>query len=343
MPYKRGRYWVGQVRKGREKKQKLFKKKEKAIEWEVEEKGVDWLTPTTSSNPTVLQWVNKYLEFAEARFTKKVFSEKRHIFKRFLKAVNPELKCSRLATRTALDYFRTQAETRSGHASNKERKNLLAAWHWGQRYLGLAGPNPFLTDKFPEQRRRRYIPPEGDYWKVVNGCEGQDRVMLVTFLHTAGRRGEVFRLRWEDVDFGLGQVRLGTRKRVDGSMEFDWVPMTKELEGELKGHRNQSEWVFPNPATGGADPYQERGKWMRRVCDEVGVKRFGLHAIRHLTASILADADVPLTTIQRILRHRSPRTTEVYLHGIRSMRESMRVLERRGKVVKIGKVVGKNE
>jgi len=165
--------------------------------------------------------------------------------------------------------------------------------------------------------------------------------MLLTALHTAGRRGEIYRLRWEDVDFGTSALRLGTRKRVDGSMEYDWIPMTDELYHALLAHKqgSASEWVFPNPRTG--DPYQERGKFMRQLCADAGVKRFGFHAIRHLTASILDSHGVPLTDIQRILRHRRRTTTERYVHEIRSLRTSLKVLERRGKVTYVAHKVGK--
>jgi integrase len=68
------------------------------------------------------------------------------------------------------------------------------------------------------------------------------------------------------------------------------------------------------------------GKWMRRLCDEAKVKRFGLHAIRHLTASILAKANVPMVDIQAVLRHKKLSTTERHIGRIDSLRPSLEVL-----------------
>ena len=100
-------------------------------------------------------------------------------------------------------------------------------------------------------------------------------------------------------------------------MEYDWLPLTGELYQELadwKEEQGGGEFVFPNPETG--RPWFERGKWMRRLCRKAGVKPFGIHAIRHLTASILADSGEPIAKIQRILRHKRQATTERYLHQL---------------------------
>jgi integrase len=73
--------------------------------------------------------------------------------------------------------------------------------------------------------------------------------MLLAYLHLAARRNELFQLRWEDVDFGEAKVRLHTRKRQDGSLEYDWLPLTDELYNArlLQKQVCCSEWVFPNP------------------------------------------------------------------------------------------------
>jgi integrase len=236
---------------------------------------------------------------------------------------------SEMGPRLALKYLQKQTEERSGYAANKERKNLLAAWNWGIKYLVFPAPNPFLVDKFPEQRHNRYVSPEDDFWKVYDVVEGQDKVMLLAYLQLAARRSELFRLRWEDVDFAKGEIRLTTRKRLGGSLEEDWLPMLDELHNALLRHRqiNKSEWVFPDPKTGA--PYLYRQHWMKRLCASVGVRHFGLHAIRHLTASILANEGVPVIVIQGILRHKNSNTTQRYLHRLSELKTALTALSQR--------------
>ncbi len=59
------------------------------------------------------------------------------------------------------------------------------------------------------------------------------------------------------------------------------------------------------------------------------MRPFGLHAIRHLTASILANEGLPLITIQAILRHKSAHVTQRYLHQLRELRTALKVLSQR--------------
>lgn len=141
----------------------------------------------------------------------------------------------------------------------------------------------------------------------------QDQVMFFTYLHLTARKSELFALRWEDVDFSEQKARLYTRKRQDGSLDYDWLPLNPDLCDALLVHRQSAkmEWIFPDPNT--EMPYQYRIHLMERLCKRAGVQKFGFHAIRHLTASILANSNVPMVDIQAILRHKNLATTERYI------------------------------
>jgi hypothetical protein len=156
VPYKRGHKWVAEVRRNGKRKQAIFSSKMEAQAWEVEwrkKPKEDWEESATTTEYSLLDWANEYLNVAQTRFTVKVYDEKRFIFKRFFKQVNPHLSVSALMALQALNYLEQQAKARSGYAANKERKNLVAAWNWGIKYMGLPALNPFLVEKFPEQRQ----------------------------------------------------------------------------------------------------------------------------------------------------------------------------------------------
>lgn len=334
MPYKRKKKnkveWIADVMKQGRRFYKIFNTKTEALAWESEVRKApveDLMTPSESLK--LIEWATQYLEYSSVKFSSCTFGEKKAIFKRFFKEINPSLAVESLKPVQVLNYLRKQATKRSGYAANKERKNLLAAWNWGIKYLSLPSPNPCLTERFPEERQNRYVPPESDFWKVYEVVEGQDKVMLLAYLHLAARRSELYRLKWDDVDFAGQKVRIGTRKRAGGSLEYDWLPMTDELFNAMIVHRQnaETEWVFPNLDNG--KPFKVRQKYMKRLCQAAGVKHFGLHAIRHLTASILAQEDVPMVTIQRILRHKQLTTTERYIRGLEPVRPALEILSGR--------------
>jgi integrase len=303
-------------------------------------------------------WAKVYLDAAKARFTAKTYDEKRLMFKqRFFKEISPILPVSLLKPADVMAFIIKQKEDRSGYAANKDRKNLVAAWNWGMKYMKppLPGPNPCLVDRMPEIRNPRYVPPEEDFWKVYEKAEGQDKVMLLAFLHLAGRRGEIFRLTWEDVDWGNSRVRLWTRKRMGGAYEYDWLPMTTELRKSLMRWWEQrpikdSPYVFLSidelecNRENYGNPFKYRQHFMRKLCDDVKVKRFGFHSIRHLTASILYHLGYGVAVIQSILRHKSPSTTEKYLRnlGLEHVREALEDLpHKKGEILEFRPTVQK--
>ena len=301
----------------------------------------------------LLDFAEDYLDDVERRFTKKTYEEKKYAFKSLLSSISPDTPVEDISPADALKYLQKQADTRSGYAANRDRKNLSAAWNWGRKFLkGFPDiPNPFLAvDRFPEERTPRYIPPEEDFWKVLDIADGQDAVMLQVFLYLAARRSEVFNLTWSDVDFDNNRVRLWTKKRVGGSREPDWLPMTSELrailmnwwqEREVKNHTHVFLCLEKTPFCQEyyGQPFRQRRHFMKRLCKRAGVKPFGFHAIRHLTASILYSRGEYVATIQSVLRHKNPNTTARYLHslGLEHTREALEGLSRDTKVVPLRK------
>ena len=277
----------------------------------------------------LLEWANAYLDFCKSRFIRNTYQEKVHAFRLLFRSVPADTPVKSLTPAQVLAHFSGAAcSDRSGNARNRYRKNLIAAWNWGIRYLpGFPVDNPFLVDRFAETRHPRYVPPLSDFWAVLACAETrQDHVFLLAYLYLAARRSELFRLRLEDLDFPRRRLRLGTKKRLDGSLEYNWLPIADALLPVLSDHVAglSGPWVFPNPRT--AKPYVDRNKWMNRLCGKAGVRPFGLHAIRHLTASLLADQNIPLVQIQQILRHKRLTTTERYVRSLCEGRAAVEAL-----------------
>ena len=299
-------------------KTKVFQTKQEAKKWEATQEAETW-ADQSSMTPTVffLDVMNAYADMSQERFARKTISEKMLAIRYLFSSIPGDAKPEEITPTLAQQALRNIALSSSGNVANKARKNLVSAWEWGKKYYGLPAVNPFReVEKFPADQKPRYVPPEDDFWKAHAAASPQDQVFLLFMLHTGARRAEVFRLRWDDVDFSGNKIRLGTRKTAHGGMEYAWVPMTTELHSVLAGHRlkSRSVYVFTDQETG--EPYASRQHFMERLCKRAGVKHFGFHAIRHLSATILAYEGLDIPTVQSVLRHKNPNTTARYIKSL---------------------------
>jgi integrase len=349
---KKKRY-VGSVMVNGKRKEKWFPDASKtsqraAVAWETEEQGrLQQLESQTDTQSLTIQgWINEYMDDVLRReLSKKTYAEKRSAFIRLVQKANispskPVDGIDRYLVKKHLDKMVDSGL--SGYAANKDRKNLGAAWKWGSQNIRdwPVAQNPFhAIPKYPERRSPRYVPTDADFWKFTDHLEAraqsgepeavQDYVMHQVFLHLAARRGEVFRLKRQDLDFDQDRIRLWTRKRKGSQLEYDWLPMPaglragilRWLEIRLKlPVKTDHVFICLEKKTFCTEyylgPFALRRHFMTRMCKELQISPFGYHAIRHFTASHLFAKGYSVHIIQTILRHKSPSTTEKYLRNI---------------------------
>jgi integrase len=288
---------------------------------------------------------NEYLDYCQVRYSASTYSEKRTLgrrFLRFLNGVGPDdpglnllsFEISSVTAKHIQDFMMLRAEAKSKNNANVARKNLHSFWEWAGKVHGIQ-PNPVsIMDKFPHQRKAQYVPMEADILKVLMSCDRKERAFLNCYLQTAARRSSVFRWKWgEDVDFHLKQVRIGSRKTADGSMQYIWLPMTKELHEDLQWWRvNRQHRDSPYVWTVSEGPYEGqpftyRHKFLKGLCKRAGVREIHFHDLRRYAATKLAASGVSMTLIQRILGHKALSTTERYLGRVNEdLRSTMELL-----------------
>lgn len=166
------------------------------------------------------------------------------------------------------------------------------------------------------------------------------RAFFVLAIYSGFRRGELLGLRWEDIDFKTGVVQvkrtmLYTKERglfIDTTkttksqraillsqsvMNVLRIWQTEQQEAQLLcGDRWQGTgFIFTNleghplhPNT----PYH----WLERWCEQTGQRFLGVHAFRHLNASLLIDSGTDVRTVSSMLGHSNTTTTlNIYAHS----------------------------
>ena len=133
-------------------------------------------------------------------------------------------------------------------------------------------------------------------------------------------------LRVRDIDSERGVIRVEQGK---GARDRTTLLSPRLLEG-LRAYWLQGRpepWLFPSrDGKGHVGPAAAKhafAKAKRRAgIDKPG----GMHLLRHAFATNLLQAGVDVYTLQRLLGHRSLRTTARYFHLIEPVREASRVV-----------------
>ncbi len=136
--------------------------------------------------------------------------------------------------------------------------------------------------------------------------------MLMVAIYTGFRRGVIFNLKWQNVDFEKGEIRTSQSKT--GGCRA--VPMSSEVMTMLysmKAQNGNCEHVFVNPDTG--KPYTDISRAFNGACKRTGIKNLKFHDLRHTFGSRLVRNGANLNLVKELMGHASIVTTQRYLHS----------------------------
>jgi integrase len=304
---------------------------------------------TPSGLEMLLAWGENYLAHAERTMARQTCVEKQRVMKGFFAFCRSEgiEDLGSLSKAKALKHLSALADEKGGKVANKARKNLIAAWNWGADFVEDFPQviSPFRAVKpFPVEKGQRYVPPEEDVIKVMGEARGQDLVFLLTLYYTGARRGEVFRLTWEDVDLDEGKIRLTDNKARTGEKRVRWLDLHPELIKALSWWKEarpckvNNVFMQTQSDSNMGQPYRARAHFMDRLCERAGVKPFGFHAIRHKSAAI-AFVSKGLTAAQILMGHTRATTTDIYVRSAGLYAPQSMILEALGNS-DIGQAIG---
>lgn len=151
-----------------------------------------------------------------------------------------------------------------------------------------------------------------------------DRALYMVAAMCGLRQGELIALRWQDVDFGAGVIRVrrtfsrgqfGTPKSRRSSRA---VPMPERVAAELERHfvrsayTADSDLVLCHPDTGNPYDASKLRKRFKLAVAVAGIRPIRFHDLRHTFGTQMAAAGAPLRHIQEWMGHRDYKTTLIY-------------------------------
>jgi len=231
---------------------------------------------------------------------------------------------------------------KGGKTANRRLRELKTLFNWmikNKKYNITENPCKHISN-FPAKSFKKYVPPREDIFSIMGIGNPMEQDLTTFMYHTLARSGEVRRLKKEHCHFQIGMVTLYTRKRKDGALEGDNIPLNK-VSSEILRRRCDTvddEYIFPG-VYGGKMPRPTMDKMMPRLCKQVNdliiasnrreknekdylpaMKNFSFHAIRHYVTSYLyMECGYMVGELQRLLRHKNATTTDGYLKSICDM------------------------
>ena len=200
--------------------------------------------------------------------------------------------------------------------------NLADAWGWRP-----SGSNPARSvPRFKVVKHERFLTRE-ELYRLGEALRAAPAGRLAS-AHAAGairllvltgcRRDEILGLRWDDLDFDAGKMRLR-----DSKTGARMVPMPRQAAEVFAGLSRTpgSPWVFPGRKKG-TRLVNLNDSW-DRVRKRAGLDGVRLHDLRHTFASRALALGEGLPMIGDLLGHRKVNTTARYAHLARdSVRDS---------------------
>jgi len=204
----------------------------------------------------------------------------------------------------------------SGATVNRHLAALSSVCKWAWKELGWLPSNPVLaiTKRAEGSGVVRFL-SDDERKALLAACRASDdpnincAVMLA--LATGARRGNIYALRWEDVD--LDRLTLHFRDTKNG--EPRRVPIVGPAVATLRAHFDRDPtktgWVFKGRSDDA--PANLDGPWSK-VRAAAGLLDFRFHDLRHTTASYLTMNGASLAEVAEALGHRTLVMARRYSH-----------------------------
>jgi integrase len=174
----------------------------------------------------------------------------------------------------------------------------------------------------------RAVPPTGSVFGRT------DRAAYLTAAMAGLRQSELLALRWRDIDWTAGRVRVqeayvrGHWQTPKSRLGWRSVPMVDRVAGELDRHfkwsafQSDDDLVFPHPETGRVLDHSGLSRRYNKALREAKVTRITFHELRHTFGTQMAAAGVPLRTLQEWMGIKDYKTMLIYAHYAPSAHEN---------------------
>jgi len=235
-----------------------------------------------------------------------------------------EFRAERLASKTKAKKQRSVAAVNRELEKLRRLLNIAEREGWILRNPMRSG-DPLIS--VADERKRERILTRQEELRLLAACENRYqkhlRPILICALDTGMRRGEIFGLKWSDVD--LEERVLTIRAFNTKTMKERQVSLTTRLALELEKLWYASPKVRDRLVFGFTNNVK---KSFTSVRVKAGLPDIRFHDLRHTAATRLVAAHLPLPEVGRVLGHTQANTTYRYVNvNIETTRRAAALLD----------------
>ena len=170
----------------------------------------------------------------------------------------------------------------------------------------MADSNPVKKVRLLKENneRLRYLTNE-EIHGLLENCAAHLRPIVICALFTGMRKGEILKLKWEDVDLEQKIIFVRNSKH---SMTGE-IPLSDHLADAMRNLKFKSPYVFCNED---GKPFVDIKNGFDGAVRRAGIKDF--HDLRHTFASHLVMAGVDLIAVKELPGHKTINITLRYAH-----------------------------
>jgi integrase len=203
---------------------------------------------------------------------------------------------------------------------DKDLAVLKSFFNWCMSH-GLAASNPVRSVKFfnEDNSRLRYL-TEDEYKRLLDAARNVEASRylpekIILAVHTGLRRGSLFNLRWDEVDFLNRVVRIPrTKSGRPHSLPLNATALTT-IQALYTQRLPDCPYVFPHARGRKAgQPVKDVKNGFHAALEGAKIENFTWHDLRHTFASWLMMKGASLRAIAELLGHRGLRMVMRYAH-----------------------------
>jgi integrase len=233
--------------------------------------------------------------------------------------IKPSTLLAKVTTALVEDVKLRRAQAVAHATVDKDLAVLKAFFSWCMA-RNLAASNPMSRVKFfnEDNSRLRYL-TEDEYNRLIKAAKTIESPRLaekiLLSVHTGLRRGSLFHLRWDNVDFLNRRVRIPRTK----SGRPHAIPLNATVVTTLQALFTERvpdcPYVFAHTAGRNAgQPVKDVKNGFHTALEIAEIKDFTWHDLRHTFASWLIMKGASLRSVAELLGHRGLRMVMRYAH-----------------------------